>query len=119
MKVIVLDTNVLLADPTDAPPPTDAPRGDRVVLPVSAVTAKWQRALTPVSDHARQRTASGRALALQVVRQFGGSISAEHGIGTIKKPYLAFCRSPEELALMRAVKAALDPKGLLNPGKVL
>ncbi|MDP4823927.1 MAG: FAD-binding oxidoreductase [Aestuariivirgaceae bacterium] len=54
-----------------------------------------------------------------VVRQFNGSISAEHGIGTLKKDYLGYSRSPEELALMARIKQALDPKGILNPGKVL
>jgi FAD/FMN-containing dehydrogenase len=49
----------------------------------------------------------------------GGSISAEHGIGLLKKAYLPYSRSPGEIALMRAVKAALDPRGILNPGKVL
>ncbi|MEX3935237.1 FAD-binding oxidoreductase [Paraburkholderia phymatum] len=54
-----------------------------------------------------------------VVRAMGGSVSAEHGIGTHKKPFLGYSRSPAELALMRTLKAALDPKGILNPGKVL
>ncbi len=53
------------------------------------------------------------------VKRFGGSISAEHGIGTLKRPYLHLSRRPEELALMRLVKNALDPKGILNPGKVI
>ncbi|MDA7418392.1 FAD-binding oxidoreductase [Xenophilus arseniciresistens] len=53
------------------------------------------------------------------VAQFQGSVSAEHGIGTHKKPYLGASRTQEELAAMRAIKAALDPKGLMNPGKVL
>ena len=48
-----------------------------------------------------------------------GSISAEHGVGTTKLPYLHFSRSPEELALMRTVKHALDPKHILSPGRVL
>lgn len=48
-----------------------------------------------------------------------GSVSAEHGIGRMKKPYLGHSRSPEEIALMRTLKAALDPKGILNPGAVL
>ncbi len=48
----------------------------------------------------------------------GGSISAEHGIGLEKKPYLDWCRSDEEIAVMRAIKKALDPHGILNPGKV-
>ena len=54
-----------------------------------------------------------------VVRDFKGSISAEHGIGTEKKKYLGYSRSPVELALMRSLKDALDPNGVLNPGKVL
>jgi len=53
-----------------------------------------------------------------LVRAHRGSISAEHGIGLLKKPYLAYSRSPGELALLRTLKAALDPQGLLNPGKV-
>jgi FAD/FMN-containing dehydrogenase len=54
-----------------------------------------------------------------VVRDFKGSISAEHGIGTEKKKYLGYSRSPVELALMRSLKDTLDPNGVLNPGKVL
>lgn len=49
----------------------------------------------------------------------GGSISAEHGIGIDKLPFLHFSRSPEELALMRTIKQALDPKGILSPGRVI
>ena len=45
----------------------------------------------------------------------GGSISAEHGIGTAKARWLALDRTPDELAAMRAVKAALDPDRILNP----
>ena len=48
-----------------------------------------------------------------------GSVSAEHGIGLQKREFLASCRTPEEIALMRTVKAALDPKNILNPGKIL
>ena len=53
------------------------------------------------------------------VRDFGGTVSAEHGIGLLKKRYLPYTRSAEELALMARIKAALDPAGLLNPGKVI
>ncbi|MFZ7309383.1 FAD-binding oxidoreductase [Comamonas jiangduensis] len=54
----------------------------------------------------------------RVVGAFQGSVSAEHGIGLHKKPFLAMSRTPAELAAMRAIKAALDPLGLMNPGKV-
>jgi FAD/FMN-containing dehydrogenase len=54
-----------------------------------------------------------------VVQAMGGSISAEHGIGVLKRPYLACTRSDAEIGLMRRLKAALDPHQILNPGKVL
>ena len=55
----------------------------------------------------------------ELVRRHHGSISAEHGIGLLKRDFLGYSRSEAELAVMRAVKQALDPQGLLNPGKVL
>jgi FAD/FMN-containing dehydrogenase len=54
-----------------------------------------------------------------LVKGHGGSISAEHGIGLLKKPYLGYTRTESELAVMRAVKRALDPTNLMNPGKIL
>ncbi len=65
-------------------------------------------------EHAK---AGDRAM-FDLVRAHHGSISAEHGIGLLKKPYLSYTRSPAELALLRALKTALDPAGLLNPGKI-
>jgi FAD/FMN-containing dehydrogenase len=59
------------------------------------------------------------AIVYTLVQQFGGTISAEHGIGLSKKPWLSYTRSEPELALMRRVKNALDPRNLLNPGKVI
>ena len=53
------------------------------------------------------------------VHGFGGSISAEHGIGALKKADLAHYKSPLELQLMRAIKQALDPQNIMNPGKIL
>jgi len=50
---------------------------------------------------------------------FGGSISAEHGIGALKRDELAHYKSAVELNMMRAIKAALDPLGIMNPGKIL
>jgi FAD/FMN-containing dehydrogenase len=52
---------------------------------------------------------------LRLVAAHGGSISAEHGIGSAKRRWLGLARSPVEIATMRAIKAALDPEGLLNP----
>ena len=49
---------------------------------------------------------------------FGGSISAEHGVGLLKKPYLAYSRSQQQIVLMRTIKQALDPNGVMNPGKI-
>ncbi|MDF2819248.1 MAG: FAD-linked oxidase [Stenotrophomonas rhizophila] len=57
-------------------------------------------------------------LLAQVLKDFDGSISAEHGIGLVKKGYLDSTRGEAEIALMKAVKRAFDPQGLLNPGKV-
>jgi D-lactate dehydrogenase (cytochrome) len=54
-----------------------------------------------------------------LVEGLGGSISAEHGIGRLKVAELARRADPVELSLMHALKRALDPKGILNPGKVL
>ena len=53
------------------------------------------------------------------LEKLGGSVSGEHGIGTGKLDYIAITRSPEELALMRSIKRSLDPKNILNPGKIL
>jgi FAD/FMN-containing dehydrogenase len=58
------------------------------------------------------------ALVYRPLAACGGSISAEHGIGLEKKPYLNLSRSAAELALMRSLKATLDPGNILNPGKI-
>ena len=56
---------------------------------------------------------------LRLVAEMNGSISAEHGIGRAKTGWLALSRSPAEIAAMRAIKSALDPSGILNPGVLL
>lgn len=58
-------------------------------------------------------------LVYTVVRELNGSISAEHGVGQLKRATLREHKDPVELELMRTVKQALDPHGLMNPGKVL
>ncbi|KZT53628.1 hypothetical protein CALCODRAFT_439817 [Calocera cornea HHB12733] len=55
----------------------------------------------------------------ELVESKGGSISAEHGLGVQKAKYILYSKSPLELELMRKVKAAFDPRGIMNPGKVL
>ena len=54
-----------------------------------------------------------------LVRDFHGSISAEHGLGQAKIDEITRYKSPAELDAMRAIKRALDPRGILNPGKML
>ncbi len=73
-------------------------------------------------DGAEFRSGPGPALSAAVhglAAELGGSFSAEHGIGVLKTAELVRYRSPVELRLMRQLKAALDPNGLFNPGKVL
>ncbi len=53
------------------------------------------------------------------VRRLGGTLSGEHGIGWVQKSFMPIAFSPEELALQRAIKAAFDPQGILNPQKIL
>jgi FAD/FMN-containing dehydrogenase len=54
-----------------------------------------------------------------IVTDFGGSISAEHGIGTLKRDELSRLKPPTDIAAMKAIKQALDPKGIMNPGALL
>lgn len=53
-----------------------------------------------------------------ITQNFGGSISAEHGVGLLKKSFLAHTRSAQETVLMRSIKKLFDPQGILNPGKI-
>lgn len=76
----------------------------------------------PGSDRAAWEAADGKAISAQVhdmVTAWGGSISAEHGIGRLKRDELARLGDPVVLATMRAIKHALDPQSLLNPGKLV
>ena len=58
-------------------------------------------------------------LVYDVVASLGGSISAEHGLGVLKRDEIKRYKGALELDMMRAIKSALDPRGLMNPGKVL
>ena len=67
----------------------------------------------------REQEAHVNHLVYEAVAQFGGSFSAEHGIGALKVEKLEKYQSPTALTMMRAIKAALDPQGTMNPGRVL
>ena len=55
----------------------------------------------------------------EIVEKYQGSVSAEHGVGMTKKPYLEYTRSAVEIDYMRAMKAVFDPKNIMNPGKII
>jgi FAD/FMN-containing dehydrogenase len=67
----------------------------------------------------RARRPEINAAVFALVAGFGGSIAAEHGIGQMKRDLLPMVRNAVEIEVMRRIKAALDPKGVLNPGKIL
>ena len=54
----------------------------------------------------------------ETIQRHGGSISAEHGVGITKKPYLEYTRDALEVDYMRALKQVFDPNGIMNPGKI-
>ena len=66
-----------------------------------------------------QREVPWAGVPYAVVKKFGGSISAEHGVGVMKRDILPDYKDPVALELMRGLKTLLDPNGILNPGKVL
>lgn len=71
------------------------------------------------SDNSRSLTKHVNDVIYEPLVSFGGSVSAEHGIGLHKKDYLHLSKSPEEIQLMQILKKALDAKGILNRGKIL
>lgn len=70
-----------------------------------------------VPDLAAQPAGEIKHLVYGLTRDLGGTVSAEHGIGSIKRDVIGYSRTPEELAAMRAIKAVLDPRGIMNPGR--
>lgn len=79
-----------------------------ILKPESMATADFKAQCEDVNAHV-----------YGLIQQFGGSISAEHGVGLIKKPFLGYSRSQEEIQLMAQIKAVFDPNGVLNVGKVV
>ncbi|MDP3374020.1 MAG: FAD-linked oxidase C-terminal domain-containing protein, partial [Hydrogenophaga sp.] len=105
---------------------------DYVATVKAALEARWPSATLTVFGHlgdgnlhlivgVGEATARPELAALiyDHLRPFGGSISAEHGIGVDKRSYLNHSRTAQELSLMRQLKSTLDPTNQLNPGKVL
>jgi len=70
------------------------------------------------SDEETRRAKKAVSELMDKVVALGGTISGEHGIGLAKSPFLSVGRGPAEIEAMRAIKRALDPKGILNPGKI-
>ena len=71
------------------------------------------------ADFLRNHEAHVNTLVFDSVQAFDGSISAEHGVGSLKVDHLVHYKSPVALAMMRAIKQALDPQNLMNPGRVV
>ena len=106
---------------------------DTIELLRERCAARWPNATLIVFGHVADSNihlslcdesyddAVGRAMnevVYGVVSKVGGTISAEHGIGILKRPYLGMSRTEAELDLMRTLKHALDPKGILSPGRI-
>ncbi|QAZ38133.1 hydroxyacid dehydrogenase [Methylibium sp. Pch-M] len=74
---------------------------------------------TDAAAFLREHERAVNRIVYDAVQAHGGSISAEHGIGALKREELQHYKSPVALALMRSIKQALDPQGLMNPGRLL
>ena len=69
-------------------------------------------------DEFQRRCGEVSKWVFEIVQRYGGSISAEHGVGLLKKDYLHYSRSPVEIEIMKQIKRAFDPQGIMNPGKI-
>ena len=78
-----------------------------ILKPAAMETALFAQTCGGVSEHL-----------FTALQRHGGSISAEHGVGLTKKPYLHYTRDPAEIHYLRAIKQAFDPNGIMNPGKI-
>lgn len=79
-----------------------------VLKPAELTVDEFRQACERVNQHV-----------FALVRAFKGSVSAEHGVGLLKRDYLEVTRSPAEIALMHGIKQVFDPHGIMNPGKLL
>ena len=70
-------------------------------------------------EHTPEKHDEFEKLVYTITGEFDGSISAEHGIGVLKKPYLGMSRTEEEIETMRTLKRAMDPNNILNPGRIV
>ena len=76
-------------------------------------------AMVPVPESEwRPKTDPVREALFRDAKARGGVISGEHGIGLVKKRYLSFVLSEREIEIMRGIKKAFDPRGIMNPGKI-
>ena len=78
-----------------------------ILKPADLESAAFAKQCGAVSEHL-----------FTALQRHGGSISAEHGVGLTKKPYLHYTRDETEIGYLRAIKQAFDPNGIMNPGKV-
>lgn len=78
-----------------------------ILKPTHLETAAFAKQCGTVSEHL-----------FALLQQYGGSISAEHGVGLLKKPYLHYSRDATEIAYLRAIKQVFDPNRIMNPGKI-
>jgi FAD/FMN-containing dehydrogenase len=69
-------------------------------------------------DEFQRRCGEVSKWVFEIVQRYGGSVSAEHGVGLLKKDYLQYSRSEIEIDIMRQIKKAFDPHGIMNPGKI-
>jgi FAD/FMN-containing dehydrogenase len=79
-----------------------------IIGPAGLAAEEFERSCRKISEQTYALTSA-----------LGGSISAEHGIGLLKQPWLDRMRSPAEIEAMQAIKKVFDPAGIMNPGKLL
>jgi len=98
-------------------PPLEAACGMKIYTFGHAGDGNLHLNITAESREARERIERGIEAILKLVISLGGTISGEHGIGMMKRPYLPLELSPESIRLQRRIKMLFDPNGILNPGK--